>query len=88
MTCASLLSRGARPSGGQREHRACCCLFRYQAIYALSSQSGINRLRFFFSPGDANDGRQLRQLIKGHAEQFPMDLQSFYRPAVGLQELT
>lgn len=88
MTCASLWSRGAWPSGGQREYRACCCLFRYQAINALANQSGINRLRFFFSPGDANDGRQLRQLIKGHAEQFPMDLQSFYRPAVGLQEIT
>ena len=48
----------------------------------------MNRLRFLFSPGDADDGRQLRQLIKGHAEQFPMDLQSFYRPAVGLQEIT
>ena len=88
MTCASLLSRGAGPSGGQCEHRACCCLFRYQAINALANQSGMNRLRFLFSPGDADDGRQLRQLIKGHAEQFPMDLQSFYRPAVGLQEIT
>ena len=49
------MSRGARPSGGQGKHRACCCLFRYQAINALSSQSGINRLRFFFSPGDAKN---------------------------------
>lgn len=70
------------------KHRACCCLFRYQAINALANQSGINRLRFFFSPATPTMVGSCASSSSGYAEQFPMDLQSFYRPAVGLQEIT
>ena len=83
MTCASLWLPCAAP--GRQEAsastaRAVVC-FRYQAINALANQSGINTRFTFFSTGDANDGQQVGQLIKGHAEQFQMNLSS---PSTGL----
>ena len=52
----------------QRQYRPRSLFFRHQAIDTLTSQCGINRVRFVCPARNTHNSREMRQVIERHAK--------------------